>query len=116
MNALVDNHCEACRVGAPAVKEEEMPNLLRQIPLWTLESENGIPQLRRQFDFPNFRRALDFANQVGALAEAEGHHPALLVEWGAVTVAWWTHKIKALHKNDFIMAAKTDHLFKENSD
>lgn len=111
MSALVDNHCEACRVGAPAVDENEMPALLREIPEWTLIKESGIDQLQRRFTFTNFRQAMDFANRVGDLAESEGHHPSLLVEWGAVTVTWWTHKIKALHKNDFIMAAKTDQLF-----
>ncbi len=64
------------------------------------------------FKFKNFVQSLEFTNQVGALAEAEGHHPALLTEWGRVTVTWWTHKIKGLHRNDFIMAAKTDQLFR----
>jgi 4a-hydroxytetrahydrobiopterin dehydratase len=48
--------------------------------------------------------------QVGQIAEEEGHHPSILTEWGRVTVTWWTHKIKGLHRNDFIMAAKTDRL------
>lgn len=115
MNALVDNHCEACRVGAPPVEEKDIPELMREIPCWQLAWEDGVQQLQRRFDFADFRHALEFANKVGSLAEAEGHHPALLVEWGAVTVAWWTHKIKALHKNDFIMAAKTDQLLEERS-
>jgi len=54
---------------------------------------------------------LEFTNKVGELAEKEGHHPALLTEWGRTTVTWWTHKIKGLHRNDFIMAAKTDELY-----
>lgn len=61
--------------------------------------------------FPNFRSALDFTNKIGALVEAEGHHPALTTEYGKVTVAWWTHKIKNIHRNDLIMAAKTDEIF-----
>jgi 4a-hydroxytetrahydrobiopterin dehydratase len=69
--------------------------------------------LVRTFRFPNFREALAFTDRVGALAEAEGHHPALLTEWGTVTVFWWTHKIHGLHRNDFIMAAKTDALARE---
>src|SRR5262249_37265726 len=68
------------------------------------------PQLERVFHFPSFADALAFTNQIGTLAEAEGHHPALLTEWGRVTVTWWTHKIRGLHRNDFIMAAKTDAL------
>ena len=61
----------------------------------------------------NFFQALNFTNQVGALAEEEGHHPAILTEWGQVTVTWWTHKIKGLHSNDFIMAAKTDKSYRD---
>jgi 4a-hydroxytetrahydrobiopterin dehydratase len=68
----------------------------------------GIPRLERVFEFPDFARALTFTNRVGALAEAEGHHPALLTEWGKVTVTWWTHAIRGLHRNDFVMAARTD--------
>jgi len=63
---------------------------------------------------PELADALAFTNRVGALAEAEGHHPALLTEWGRVTVTWWTHKIRGLHRNDFIMAAKTDALAAES--
>jgi pterin-4a-carbinolamine dehydratase len=68
----------------------------------------------RAFEFPSFADALAFTNRVGALAEKEGHHPALLTEWGRVTVTWWTHKIRGLHRNDFIMAAKTDALAAES--
>ena len=50
-------------------------------------------------------------DEIAELAEKEGHHPALLTEWGRTTVTWWTHKIKGLHRNDFVMAAKTDELF-----
>jgi 4a-hydroxytetrahydrobiopterin dehydratase len=71
---------------------------------------DGVRRLERVFTFANFADALAFTNRVGALAEAAGHHPALLTEWGRVTVAWWTHKIGGLHRNDFIMARKTDAL------
>ena len=70
----------------------------------------GIQQLERVFAFRDFAEALSFTNRVGALAEAEGHHPAILTEWGRVTVTLWTHKIHGLHRNDFIMAAKIDSL------
>jgi 4a-hydroxytetrahydrobiopterin dehydratase len=76
-----------------------------------LIERDGIPRLERVFKFKNFAQALAFTNQVGALAEAEDHHPAILTEWGKVTVSWWTHKIKGLHQNDFIMAARTDGLY-----
>ena len=79
---------------------------------WQVVAEAGINRLVRIFKFKNFREALAFTNGVGELAEAAGHHPAILTEWGRVTVSWWTHKIKGLHKNDFIMAARTDNLLK----
>jgi 4a-hydroxytetrahydrobiopterin dehydratase len=76
-----------------------------------LLERNGIPQLERVYKFKSFIEALAFTNRVGEFAEAEGHHPAILVEWGRVTVTWWTHKIKGLHRNDFVMAARTDQLY-----
>jgi 4a-hydroxytetrahydrobiopterin dehydratase len=78
------------------------------VPDWQLVERDGIARLERVFRFPSFADALAFTNQVGRLAEEEGHHPALLTEWGRVTITWWTHKIRGLHRNDFIMAAKTD--------
>ena len=108
MESLKEMRCEACRRGAPTVTAEEMRTLLPQIRHWKVEEREGVPQLVRVFEFPDFKGALSFTNRVGELAEAEGHHPALLTEWGRVTVRWWTHKIGGLHRNDFIMAAKTD--------
>jgi len=111
MENLNQMRCAACRRDAPPVTAEEIARLQPQIPDWRLLERDGIPRLERVFVFDNFAAALAFTNQVGALAEAEGHHPALLTEWGRVTVTWWTHKIRGLHRNDFIMAAKTDALF-----
>jgi 4a-hydroxytetrahydrobiopterin dehydratase len=108
MAALKEMKCEACRKGAPTVTEDEMRDLLPHVPEWAVGEEGGVPRLVRVFEFPDFSEALAFTNRVGAIAEAEGHHPALLTEWGRVTVSWWTHKIRGLHRNDFIMAAKTD--------
>lgn len=108
MTELIHRTCEACRVGAPLATEAEVTAFRQQIPDWTIVERDGIPRLERVFTFPNFEQALDFTNRVGALAEEEGHHPALLTEWGRVTVTWWTHKIRNLHVNDFVMAAKTD--------
>jgi 4a-hydroxytetrahydrobiopterin dehydratase len=72
---------------------------------------DGIQRLRRAFSFGDFAQALEFTKKVGELAEEERHHPALLTEWGRTTVTSWTHKINGLHRNDFIMAAKTDELY-----
>jgi 4a-hydroxytetrahydrobiopterin dehydratase len=110
MQPLTGMRCEACRRGAPTVTDEEMRTLLPQIPDWRIREEDGIPRLSRTFAFPDFVSALAFTGQVGEIAEEGQHHPAILTEWGKVTVEWWTHKIGGLHKNDFIMAAKTDQL------
>ena len=107
--------CVACRRDAPAVPIEEVPALRSEIPDWQLVERDGIPRLERVFSFPSFAAALAFTNRVGALAEAEAHHPAILTEWGRVTVTWWTHKIRNLHRNDFVMAAKTDALAEPES-
>ncbi|MBA1445429.1 MAG: 4a-hydroxytetrahydrobiopterin dehydratase, partial [Gammaproteobacteria bacterium] len=82
----------------------------KKIPDWNLEVRDGIMQLEKSFSFKNFVDAVAFTNRVGELAESEGHHPALLTEWGKVPVTWWSHKIKGLHRNDFIMSAKTDQI------
>lgn len=110
MSNLKEQACEACRADAPKVSGAERSALLKEVPDWEVVELDGELQLRRVFTFANFAEALAFANRVGDLAEAEGHHPALLVEWGKVTVRWWTHKIGGLHRNDFIMAARTDAL------
>ncbi|MBU2708129.1 4a-hydroxytetrahydrobiopterin dehydratase [Zooshikella marina] len=110
MSSLSSLKCEACQAGAPKVTEEELPKLLAEIPEWNIEVRDGIMQLERVYSFKNFKQALAFTNSVGEIAEEVFHHPSILTEWGKVTVTWWTHKIKGLHKNDFIMAAKTDEL------
>lgn len=113
MESLAQMKCVACRRDAPTVTDAEIAELHPQVPDWELVEIDGVKRLRRVFPFPDFATALDFTNKVGAVAEAEGHHPALLTEWGRTTVSWWTHKIKGLHRNDFVMAAKTDRLFEQ---
>jgi 4a-hydroxytetrahydrobiopterin dehydratase len=108
MNTLKQERCVACRADSPRVTEEEKQELFPQIPEWRIMERNGVPQLERAYKFKDFTEALAFTNRIGALAEAEDHHPALLTEYGKVTVTWWTHKIKGLHRNDFVMAAKSD--------
>jgi 4a-hydroxytetrahydrobiopterin dehydratase len=111
MEKLTSMRCVACRRDAPTVTDAEIAELRPQIPDWELLELDGIRRLRRVFPFGDFAQALQFTIRVGGLAEEEGHHPALLTEWGRTTVTWWTHKIRGLHRNDFIMAAKTDRLF-----
>ncbi len=111
MDPLVQQQCTACRAGAPTVTDAEMAAWKPQIPEWRMVEREGIARLERVFKLKHFAEALAFTNRVGELAEAEGHHPAILTEWGQVTVTWWTHAIKGLHRNDLIMAAKTDALY-----
>jgi 4a-hydroxytetrahydrobiopterin dehydratase len=110
MSELVAQKCVACRKDSPRVTEAEIAELQPQVPGWCLFEHDGVARLERVFKFANFAEAVAFTNRVAVIAEAEGHHPALLTEWGRVTVSWWTHKIRGLHHNDFVMAAKTDAL------
>lgn len=111
MNNLTSEKCEACRTDAPRLNDDEIEELSAQIPDWSIIEVDGVKRLVKQFKFSNFIEALAFTNQVGELAESQDHHPAILTEWGQVEVSWWSHKIKGLHRNDFIMAAHTDAVF-----
>jgi 4a-hydroxytetrahydrobiopterin dehydratase len=107
---LTQERCVACRKDSPRVTNAEVATLTPQISAWKIVEQHQIPRLARTFRFRNFVQALDFTNKVGTLAEEEGHHPAILTEYGQATVFWWTHTVKGLHHNDFIMAAKTDQI------
>ncbi len=111
MSDLTKEKCEACREGAPRASAAEIKEFLSTVPHWSVVTREDIPRLERIFEFADFAGALAFTNLVGRIAEEEGHHPAILTEWGRVTVSWWTHKIRGLHRNDFIMAAKTNSTF-----
>ena len=113
MRALRNERCAACRRDSPRVTSEEIEELRLQVQDWNLVERESILRLERIFHFRNFAEALDFTSRVGALAEAEGHHPAILTEWGQATVTLWTRAIRGLHRNDFIMAAKIDSLVAE---
>jgi len=111
MQNLAELKCTACRGDDPQLADTRIEELLPAIPDWTLKEAEGVKRLERNFRFKDFQSALDFTNRVGVAAEAEGHHPLLCTTWGRVTVTWWTHKIRGLHQNDFIMAARTDALY-----
>jgi 4a-hydroxytetrahydrobiopterin dehydratase len=108
MTELLKQKCVPCTGSLPPATAAEIDTYKKQLPDWHLITENDELRLQRVFQFADFQDALDFTNLIGDIAEAEGHHPALLTEWGKVTVTWWTHAIKGLHHNDFIMAAKSD--------
>jgi 4a-hydroxytetrahydrobiopterin dehydratase len=111
MAELSQLKCVACRGGEPTLTESQIHDLMPQVPEWQVREVNGEKRLERAFKFRNFAEAIAFTDKVGGVAEEEDHHPLITTEWGRVTVQWWTHKIHGLHQNDFIMAAKTDHLF-----
>ena len=105
---LASERCEACRSDSPRVTAAEAEELLAQLHGWSMIEVDGVPRLSRSFKFKDFVSALAFTNEVGRIAEEEQHHPLIITEWGAVTVQWWTHSIRGLHRNDFIMAARVD--------
>lgn len=108
MEELYQERCVPCEGGVAPADGAEIVGYLAQIQGWQVLEVDGVKRLTKSFAFANFVHALAFTNRVGELAEQAGHHPALLTEWGKVTVTWWTHAIGGLHKNDFIMAARTD--------
>lgn len=111
MLELSKQSCTACRADAPLISAVELQQLMPAIPDWQVIVVDGVMQLTREFEFKNFARAMAFSNRVGDLAELENHHPAILTEWGKVTITWWSHKIRGLHRNDLILAARTDQAY-----
>ncbi|AWJ83443.1 pterin-4-alpha-carbinolamine dehydratase [Azospirillum sp. TSH58] len=108
---LAGKSCEPCRGGIPPMDRAMAENYLVQVPGWSIKPDPD--RLERDYRFSNFREAQHFAMRVGDLCEAEGHHAEILYGWGHCTVTFWTHKIKGLHENDFIMAAKVEGLMDE---
>ena len=102
--------CEACRPDAQKLTAEEIERYARELPQWRVETVDDIPQLHRTYQVGTFADALSLTNRVGELAESIGHHPALVTEWGRITVKWWSHKIRGLHELDFALAKRCDAL------
>ena len=110
MECLQELKCTGCRTDATRVTQAQIDDYIPQLPEWHIKQVHEIDRLERTFYFHDFKEALAFTQKLGDLAEQENHHPAILTEWGRVTVTWWTHKIKGLHINDFVMAMQTDKL------
>ena len=108
---LAAGKCVPCRGNEPALADAEIADLQLHVPQWQLKEMDGIKRLERVFKFKNYVEAVAFASKIAMTAEKEDHHPLIVLEWGRVTVQWWTHVVKGLHKNDFIMAAKTDEMY-----
>ena len=107
MQHLADKKCASCTGSVPALKGEELEKLKKEVPQWTVVDEH---HLVRQFRFSDFKHALAFVNQVGEIAETEGHHPDILLGWGKAEITLWTHAANGLTESDFIVAAKIDRL------
>lgn len=107
MNDLLSKKCEACEGGVDALNPSQISELLNQIDSWSVIDNH---HLSKEFEFPNFVLALAFVNDVGTVAEEEGHHPNIFLTWGKVGIEIWTHSINGLTENDFILAAKVDEL------
>ena len=111
MENLVKRKCEPCRIGAPKLTSEQINEYIKIIPEWEVIQDEHINKLVRHFKTKDYHATIKFVNAIADIANSEDHHPILLVEFSSVTVWWWTHKIKGLHLNDFVMAAKTDEIF-----
>jgi 4a-hydroxytetrahydrobiopterin dehydratase len=108
MIPLHQQRCKICRRGDPSLSDTDIIRLHREIPNWEVKRKDGHRCLERVFIFRNFAYAMGFVVQAGKLAHEENHHPLIIIEYDAVTITWWTHKVEGLHINDFIMAAKID--------
>jgi 4a-hydroxytetrahydrobiopterin dehydratase len=107
---LSAQHCVACKPGSPHLRREEIDRLLGQVEGWTVEEVDGHLRLAKVFKFKGFMPGVELVNRIAPLAEAEKHHPDLLVSYGSVTVWLWTHAASGITQNDFILAAKIDRL------
>lgn len=112
-DSLAEKTCTPCRGGIPPLTRDEAERFRAQVPQW--ETRDDARRIERSFRFRNFRETLDFVQEVGELAESEGHHPDISFGWGHATVSWSTKKIKGLHENDFIMATKLDRIAVEGA-
>lgn len=110
MADLVSERCVACRPGSPAVKDAELAQLLAGLEGWEVVEAEGVRALRKRYSFESMADGLAFAAALGKAADAEDHHPRIVIDYRWVEVSWTTHAIANLHRNDFIMAAKTDAL------
>ena len=110
MSSLLEKKCIACELGAPLVPDKDQIELLNDLEGWLID-KSDISKLVKIFKFSNYVKALNFVNLIAGLAESEDHHPRIIFEWDTVCLEWWSHKIKGLHMNDFICAAKSDEIY-----
>lgn len=107
MSELASRQCVPCKGGVPALRGEQITTLLNQLEGWKVVNQH---HLQKSYRFADFREAQSFVNQVGEIAEEQGHHPDICFGWGQAEITIWTHKIDGLTESDFILAAKIDAL------
>ena len=113
MADLTMEKCVPCESDTPTLTQKEIEEYHKEVPEWQVMEVEGVKHLKRRFSFENFVESLEFTNMIGEIAEDQGHHPVIELTWGRATVEWWTHNIGGLHKNDFIMAAKTSEAYQD---
>jgi len=106
---LVKKHCVPCEGGTPPMSIEDEDRYIKEVPSWTLDRED-IHRIKKSFKFKDFKDAMSFVNKVAEIAEEEGHHPNICIFYNRVQLELYTHAIKGLFENDFIMAAKIDEI------
>jgi len=116
MDTLINQNCIPIDRNSTGLKNEEIELLSSDVPDWFIVDEDGVLQLHRDFKLKNFSEALTLTNAIGEIAEEQNHHPMITLTWGQVTVRWWTHTVGGLHKNDYIMAAKTSAIYQKLAD
>ena len=110
MTELLKKTCSACEIGAPLVPHDQQIELLKDLDGWIIDNSD-ISKLTKEFKLNNYEQSIVFTNLIADLAELQDHHPKITLEWGSVSLEWWSHKIGGLHMNDFICAAKSDEIF-----
>ena len=103
---LAQRHCVECKAGTAPLPRAEIDRLLKQVPDWGVDEADSHPRLARTVKFKGFMPGVELVNRIGAIAEAEGHHPDLLLSYGSLTIELWTHTAGGLTENDFILASK----------
>lgn len=111
MKTIAQEQCVPCRGDAPHLTDAQIDELRLNTPMWEVVTIDSVNQLQRTFDFDSYPDGLAFAMRIGQLAQEQDHHPVIIIRFKTVTLEWYTHAIKGLHRNDFIMAAKSDEAY-----
>ncbi len=111
MTPLAHEECVPCHEGGEALNEAEIKRLWLETPMWEVVEQGSVKHLRRSFDLPDYGDGLDLALRIGGAANAADHHPTIIIGYRKVEVDWTTHAVNGLHRNDFIMAARSDRIY-----